>query len=89
MLAPIDGTNKGGVGSLQSLKMKHPHLQVVLSVGGSAVPGEIFANVARDPLQRDMFANTAGQLIETTGLDGIDGGSSRDTVESARVCMQA
>ncbi|KAJ4169303.1 hypothetical protein NW754_016337 [Fusarium falciforme] len=31
--APVDGV-QGGLGSLMHLKQKHPHLRVVLSVGG-------------------------------------------------------
>ncbi len=54
------------------LKQKHPHLQVVLSIGGSAST-ETFPVVAADTILRDNFARSALGLVEASGLDGIDG----------------
>ncbi|KAL2210600.1 family 18 glycosyl hydrolase [Sarocladium strictum] len=68
--AEVDGVH-GGIGSLMHLKQKHPHLQVVLSVGGPAA-SNIFPIVAANAVLRDNFARSALGLIEASGLDGID-----------------
>ncbi|KAL1907142.1 hypothetical protein Sste5344_007093 [Sporothrix stenoceras] len=67
---PCDGA-RGALGSLLHLKQQHPHLQVVLSVGGTAFSA-IYASVAASPVLRDNFARSALGLIEASGLDGID-----------------
>lgn len=53
------------------LKQKHPHLRVVLSIGGGN-SSEIFPLVASSTLLRDNFARSAKGLVEASGLDGID-----------------
>jgi hypothetical protein len=53
------------------LKQEHPHLQVILSVGGGA-SAETFPGVAANGLLRDTFARSARGLVEASGLDGID-----------------
>jgi chitinase len=68
--APVDGV-QGGLGSLMHLKQKHPHLRVVLSIGGGN-SSEIFPIVASNTLLRDNFARSAKGLVEASGLDGID-----------------
>lgn len=68
--APVDGV-QGGLGSLMHLKQKHPHLRVVLSIGGGN-SSEIFPIVASSTLLRDNFARSAKGLVEASGLDGID-----------------
>ncbi|KAK8075840.1 hypothetical protein PG997_010503 [Apiospora hydei] len=69
--APCDGV-QGGLGSLMHLKQAHPHLRVVLSVGGGAGASEAFPLVAASALLRDNFARSAKGLVEASGLDGID-----------------
>ncbi|KAI0473366.1 glycoside hydrolase [Xylariaceae sp. FL0804] len=68
--APCDGV-RGGLGSLMHLKEAHPHLQVVLSIGGIS-SSETFPIVASDALLRDNFARSARGLLDASGLDGID-----------------
>lgn len=68
--APCDGVS-GGLGSLMHLKQKHPHLQVVLSIGGSQ-SSHIFPTMASSAASRDNFARSARGLVEASGLDGID-----------------
>ncbi|KAI9171812.1 Endochitinase B1 [Paramyrothecium foliicola] len=68
--APVDGV-QGGLGSLMHLKQKHPHLQVVLSIGGPEASG-IYPTVAASVLLRDNFARSAQGLVDASGLDGID-----------------
>lgn len=53
------------------LKQKHPHLQVVLSIGGGR-SSALFPVVAGTTLCRDNFARSAKGLVEASGLDGID-----------------
>ncbi|ROV89173.1 hypothetical protein VSDG_08839 [Cytospora chrysosperma] len=68
--APCDGVS-GGLGSLMHLKQKHPHLQVILSIGGGA-SSQAFSTVAASAVLRDNFARSARGLVEASGLDGID-----------------
>ncbi|KAK5663576.1 hypothetical protein OQA88_4007 [Cercophora sp. LCS_1] len=68
--APCDGV-QGALGSLMHLKQRYPHLQVVLSIGGSAST-ETFPIVASNTILRDNFARSARGLVEASGLDGID-----------------
>ena len=53
------------------LKQTHPHLQVILSIGGGQ-SSETFPIVASDTILRDNFARSARGLVEASGLDGID-----------------
>lgn len=53
------------------LKQAHPHLQVILSVGGGN-SSEVFPVVASDALLRDNFGRSARGLVEASGFDGID-----------------
>lgn len=73
----MDGV-QGGIGSLMHLKQQHPHLQVVLSVGGGAA-ADVFPIVASNAVLRDNFARSALGLIEASGLDGIDSMSRLST----------
>ncbi|PSR79667.1 glycoside hydrolase [Coniella lustricola] len=68
--SPCDGVS-GGLGSLMHLKQKHPHLQVILSVGGPH-SSQIFATVAASAVLRDNFARSCKDLVDASGLDGID-----------------
>ena len=70
--ADVDGV-KGGLGSLMHLKQRHPHLRVLLSVGGGDSV-ETFPVVANSPVLRDNFARSVKGLVEASGFDGIDGG---------------
>ncbi|KUI58396.1 Endochitinase B [Cytospora mali] len=53
------------------LKQKHPHLQVILSIGGGA-SSQAFSTVSASAVLRDNFARSARGLVEASGLDGID-----------------
>ena len=66
----VDGV-KGCLGSFMVLKQQHPHLKVVLSIGGGAA-SQNFAAVASSPIARDHFARTASNLVHASGLDGLD-----------------
>ena len=85
----MDGV-QGGLGSLMYLKEQHPHLQVVLSIGGGA-SAAVFPVVAGNTLTRDNFARSAKGLVDASGLDGIDGkkGSEAHREISIRGCHSA
>ncbi|KAK2073851.1 hypothetical protein P8C59_008096 [Phyllachora maydis] len=70
VMAPVDGV-QGGLGSLMHLKQLHAHLQVVLSIGGAAA-ADVFPTVASNAMLRHNFARSARDLVEASGLDGID-----------------
>lgn len=53
------------------LKQRHPHLQVILSVGGGA-SADTFPVVASSTILRDNFGRSVRGLVEASGLDGID-----------------
>ncbi|KAH7321341.1 family 18 glycoside hydrolase [Stachybotrys elegans] len=68
--APVDGV-QGGLGSLMHLKQKHPHLQVLLSIGGGN-SSQALPVAAASTLSRDNFGRSVLGLVEASGLDGID-----------------
>lgn len=53
------------------LKQRHPHLQVILSIGGGNA-SQVFPTVAGSAVLRDNFARSARGLVEASGFDGID-----------------
>jgi chitinase len=66
----VDGM-KGCLGSLMALKRQKPHLKVLLSIGGGAASKQ-FASVAASVALRDTFGRSARDLVDASGLDGID-----------------
>lgn len=53
------------------IKQKHPHLRVILSIGGPQ-SSNVFPTVAASAVCRDNFARSARGLVEASGLDGVD-----------------
>lgn len=53
------------------LKQKHPHLRVILSIGGGQ-SSQVFPTIAASAVLRDNFGRSARGLVEASGLDGID-----------------
>jgi chitinase len=66
----VDGV-KGCLGSFMVLKEKHPHLKVLLSIGGGN-SSQNFAAVAARAATRDNFAKSANILAREARLDGVD-----------------
>lgn len=64
--------HQGCLRACVALKQQHPHLKVILSVGGGGKGSEHFATVANDPNKRATFASTARRLCDDYGIDGID-----------------
>jgi len=67
----VDGEN-GCLNAFKKLKREHPHLKVVLSVGGSS-GSSTFPVLAAQDASRRKFASTAKDLVERYGFDGLDG----------------
>jgi len=53
------------------LKQQHEYLKVILSIGGGAA-SQNFAAVASSAVTRDNFGQSAKNLVEASGFDGID-----------------
>jgi len=56
--------------SLVGLKSKNPDLKIVLSIGGWGAEG--FSDAALSDSSRTAFANSCKQIIDNTGIDGVD-----------------
>ncbi|KAH8596705.1 chitinase [Bisporella sp. PMI_857] len=61
----------GCLGSFMRLKETHPHLKLILSVGGGAA-SQNFATVAATAATRDNFGRSAKGMVDASGFDGID-----------------
>ncbi|MCJ1306438.1 hypothetical protein MMC25_000080 [Agyrium rufum] len=67
----VDGT-KGCLSAVQKLKIAHPHLKTLLSIGGGGAGSTNFAAVAKTPTLRDNFATQVYDLCKQYGFDGVD-----------------
>jgi len=56
--------------SLHALRMRNPRLQILVSVGGWGADG--FSDAALTDASRLAFAQSAAEMLERYGLDGID-----------------
>jgi chitinase len=56
--------------NLQALKRQNPQLKIILSVGGWQAEG--FSDAALTDSSRQVFADSAAQLLREYSLDGID-----------------
>lgn len=61
----------GNFGQLQLLKAKHPHLKVLIAVGGWSWSGR-FSDVALTPESRRRFAESVVEFVVRFGFDGVD-----------------
>ncbi|OJI96321.1 hypothetical protein ASPVEDRAFT_157741 [Aspergillus versicolor CBS 583.65] len=68
---PVDGTN-GCLRAFAQLKQQYSKMKLVLSIGGGGKGSENFAAVARSKSRTETFAQSARQLVDQFGLDGID-----------------
>lgn len=66
----VDGVN-GCLGSFMVLKLKYPHLKVLLSIGGAG-SSQSFRILSQTASRRDNFAKSANLLVREARLDGID-----------------
>jgi chitinase len=58
------------LGLARALKQAHPHLQLLISIGGWAAEG--FSDAALTPESRERFADSAIAFMERFGFDGLD-----------------
>jgi chitinase len=62
---------RGNFNQLQKLKKKHPHLKVLLSVGGWTLSSP-FSDVALTEESRQKFARSAVEMMQKYAFDGLD-----------------
>lgn len=67
----LDGV-KGCLGDLKTIKQQYPHIKTILSVGGGGEGSAPFPLVANSSIVRSMFAQSAKNMVDAYGLDGID-----------------
>ncbi len=60
----------GQLEQLRALKARHPHLEILLAIGGWGA--DHFSDVALVDSSRTRFAREAGAFVRRYGLDGID-----------------
>lgn len=65
------GCKRGNFNQLQKLKQQHPHLKLMISVGGWTWSGN-FSDAALTDASRTKFADSAVRFIRTWGFDGVD-----------------
>jgi chitinase len=65
------GALRGNFHQLQILKAAHPHLEILLSIGGWTW-STYFSDVALSPSSRSSFAESCVSLLRTYGFDGLD-----------------
>ncbi|KAL2849119.1 glycoside hydrolase superfamily [Aspergillus pseudoustus] len=68
---PVDGTT-GCLRAFAQLKPQYSKMKLILSIGGGGKGSENFAAVARSQSRTETFAQSARQLVDEFGLDGID-----------------
>jgi chitinase len=68
---PIDGT-EGCLRAFAQLKQQYSEMKLILSIGGGGKGSENFSAVAQDPAAVETFVQTARDLVDQFGLDGID-----------------
>lgn len=67
-----DGSMKGCLNDLRSLKKRYPKIKTILSVGGGGEGSASFPAVASNGIVRSSFAQSARQMVDAFGFDGID-----------------
>lgn len=70
----VDG-HRGGIRATLALKEQNDSLKVILSIGGGEIEASrVFERVASNLERRQRCAQTARQIVDHYGLDGIDSG---------------
>lgn len=67
----VDGTY-GGLNALRNLKLEHPGLKSLLSIGGGGKGSDPFPGVAASSAARERFGTSAKELLDKYDLDGLD-----------------
>ena len=79
-----DGSVKGCLNDLKSLKTRYPNIKTILSVGGGGEGSAPFPNVASNGIVRSSFAQSARQIVDAFEFDGIDSKRSPQYLGSNR-----
>ncbi|CAO1440624.1 unnamed protein product, partial [Diamesa serratosioi] len=92
-----DKGGKGGYKKLVSYKISHPHLKVLLAIGGWDEGSVKFSNLAADPVKRARFVTNSVEFLKKFNFDGLDfvweypahrGGSIHDKDNFAQLIEQ-
>ena len=73
-----DGSMKGCINDLRSLKKRYPNLKTILSIGGGGKGSVPFPAVTSNGIVRTTFAQSARQIVDAFGFDGMDCKRSHD-----------
>ncbi|XP_067122331.1 endochitinase-like [Centruroides vittatus] len=63
---------KGGYKRFVNLRVKYPHLKLLLAVGGWAEGGRKYSEMVSDKSRRDIFVASAVKWLLDFGFDGFD-----------------
>ncbi|CAL1266029.1 unnamed protein product [Larinioides sclopetarius] len=63
---------KGGYKKFTALRGKHPHLKLLLAVGGWAEGGRKYSDMVGEKSRRDTFVRSAVKWVTDFGFDGFD-----------------
>ena len=69
---------KGCINDLRALKRRYPNLKTILSVGGEGKGSAPFPAVSSNGIVRTTFAQSARQIVDAYGFDGMDSKQSHD-----------
>ncbi|XP_053663705.1 probable chitinase 2 [Anopheles marshallii] len=67
-----DNYGKGGYEKLTKMRAAHPHLKVLLAVGGRNDGSLKYSNLAANPARRQAFVTNALDFIKQHAFDGLD-----------------
>lgn len=62
----------GGYKKFTALRVKHPHLKLLLAVGGWAEGGRKYSDMVGEKSRRDIFVKSAVKWVRDFGFDGFD-----------------
>ncbi|KAJ4439352.1 hypothetical protein ANN_07474 [Periplaneta americana] len=67
-----ENNGSGAYEKMVSLKKEHPHLKVLLSMGGWAERSKNYSIVASNPVKRTQFALSVSEFLRKYNFDGFD-----------------
>jgi len=67
-----DNYGLAGFKKATDLKFTHPHLKVTLAIGGWNEGSKKYSTMAKDPVKRKRFADSAVKFIQRHNFDGLD-----------------
>lgn len=77
-----DGTVNGCLNDLKALKERYPNIKTLLSVGGGGEGSAPFPAVTSNGIATSNFAQSAREMVDAFGFDGIDSKLSRELLDS-------